>query len=83
MNRIVIRADGKNEVVNVGKGWQDWNRAINANLGCIVMLPDGSQLWCDDEALCKGEPVRNSTASFMTGQDIYGDAILFNRGDIQ
>ena len=29
MNRIVIRADGKNEVVNVGKGWQDWNRAIN------------------------------------------------------
>ncbi len=57
--------------------------AINAHTGCIVPLSDGSELWCDEEALCKNNPVRNAMASLLAKQDIYGDVILFKKGDIK
>ncbi len=83
MNRFIIKAEDGFVKAEVGTGWRDWNNAINAHTGCIVPLSDGSELWCDEEALCKNNPVRNAMASLLAKQDIYGDVILFKKGDIK
>lgn len=92
MIRMILRADGTTETKEVGKGFQTWNEAINAGTGTIVQgrlvnVTKGKveeiELWCDDEALCCNEPVRNFFASVLANQPIYGDVIVFRKGDIK
>lgn len=72
--------------------WQEFNRAIKADTGAVVRsrglteaLGDTGRrmfavetvdLWVDDEALLKPEPVPNVLASCFAGQMIHGDALV-------
>ena len=38
----------------------------------------GMSLWCDEEALCKGDPELNLRASCLAGRRIYGNALLIS-----
>ena len=67
----------------VGEGFESWNAAIGAEIGSIVVCPDGSEMWCDEEGLCKGIPVLNLVATMIAGQPIVGYVILFRKGDIK
>lgn len=92
MIRQVLRADGTAEKIEVGNGFETWNKAIRAHTGTIVEgiinnttkgTLDRVELWCDDEALCVAEPVYNFFASLIARQPIFGDVILFRKGDIK
>jgi hypothetical protein len=68
----------------VGEGYQNWNDAIGARMGELVVSPDGSiELWCDEEGLCRNEPQLNRAASMLVGRQIVGDVIVFFPGDIK
>jgi hypothetical protein len=87
MIRKLIRTDGTMEDTEVGNGFADWNKAIGARVGEIVPTDHGKELWCDEEALCVGEPEINTVASALVshlrmGQPIFGDVIVFEEGDI-
>lgn len=93
MIRTILRADGRVEKKEVGKGFRKWNAAIGASYGTIVQGQivntekgsiDQVELWCDEEALCKADPVQNFYATVIAGQGqvIFGDVIIFLPGDI-
>lgn len=84
MKRQVLRADGTNEEIEVGDGWESWNETINARTGTLVVSPDRTvELWCDDEGLLVSEPVQNMVASLLVRQPIVGDVIVFFPGDVK
>lgn len=84
MNRRVLRVDGRDNFEEVGEGYESWNKAIDARVGQLVVCPGGKvELWCDEEGLCKGEPILNFTASIMARQHIVGDVIVFRKGDVK
>ena len=83
MKRRVLRIDGRDDIEEVGNGYKDWNRAIGAGIGELVVCPGGVlELWCDEEGLYNS-PVLNFTATALAGRRIVGDVILFKRGDVQ
>lgn len=84
MKRRVLRIDGRDNIEEVGNGYKDWNRAIGAGIGELVVCTGGTlELWCDEEGLCKADPVLNFMASALAGRQIVGDVIIFRRGDVQ
>lgn len=84
MKRKVLRIDGRDATEEVGDGYQAWNRSIGADSGELVVCPHGGlELWCDEEGLCKGDPVVNFMASALAGRTIVGDVIVFKRGDVK
>ena len=84
MKRTVLRVDGRDETEEVGDGWQEWNEAIGARTGELVVSPDGSvELWCDEEGLCKADPIVNLSASMLVRRPIVGDVIVFFPGDVK
>lgn len=71
------------ENIEVGDGWQDWNKAIGARTGELVRSPDGSlELWCDEEGLMREDARVNRLASLLVMRPIVGDAIVFYPGDV-
>lgn len=87
MKRKILRADEQGDHykdIEVGDGWKDWNKAIGAHTGTIVVSPDRTvELWCDDEGLMVDEPQFNMAATLVVGQQIVGDVIVFLPGDIK
>ncbi len=84
MKRRVLRVDGRDDLEEVGEGFESWNKAIGAGIGELVVTPDRSlELWCDEEGLCIGRPILNMTASILAGRQIVGDVIVFRPGDIK
>lgn len=86
MKRVVLRAGllnaRANDLVEVGDGYETWNKAIGATCGEIVKCRNGHQeLWVNENGLAE-ECELNQQASFLTGLPIVGDAILFEKGDI-
>lgn len=69
-------------MVEVGEGFEAWNKAIRAQWGELVVCPDGHELWCDEEGLLRNRPY-NAAASVVAGRPIVGDAILFDPGDVR
>jgi hypothetical protein len=53
-------------------------------IGCSIVQPmpvpgkmvKDAALWCDEEALCKADPVFNARASILVRYPIFGDTIL-------
>jgi hypothetical protein len=86
MKRQLIRADGTTEIIEVGNGFESWNKAIGARMGEIVYLNDGRELWMDEEGRMVSEPVINEAATDLAaashGYPMVGDAIIFEAGDI-
>ena len=84
MVRDVIRADGRVEKIEVGNGFETWNKVIGASCGTIVSAPGATlELWCDDNGLLAPEPRLNLQASILACQQIVGDVIVFKPGDIK
>ena len=84
MKRTILRIDGRDNIEEVGNGWEDWNEAIGARVGEVVVSSDGNiELWCDEEGLCRNDATVNLTASLLVKRTIVGDAIIFYPGDIQ
>ena len=83
MKRRILRADGTTERIEVGNGYKDWNAAIGARIGELVVSPDGSlEFWCDEEDGNREEPALNIAASMLVRRQIVGDVIAFFPGDI-
>jgi len=85
MKRQIIRTDGTTETIEVGNGYQDWNRAIDASMGQIIYLDDGRELWMDEEGRLVGKPVNEAATDLAMsryGYPMVGDAIIFEPGDI-
>lgn len=82
MVRLVLRANGNQEEIEVGEGFESWNKIIGANIGEIVYCPNSNiELWVDEEGLLKkSQP--NLKATLLSGVHIVGDAIMFQVGDI-
>jgi hypothetical protein len=84
MKRTVLRVDGRDNMEDVGDDYKAWNKAIGADWGELVVSPDRSiELWCDEEGLCKGEPIVNVMASLLVKRPIVGDVIVFYPGDVK
>jgi hypothetical protein len=83
MQRQIIHPNGKTEKLEVGNGFETWNRAIGADIGELVRTPHKFELWCDEEALCKADPQINYKASLLAGQPIVGSVIVFEPGDVK
>lgn len=87
MERKVIRADGTSETIDVGEGYESWNKVIGARMGEIVYLSDGRELWMDEDGRTVSEPVVNEEATALAwdryGYAMVGDAIIFEAGDIK
>ena len=84
MERTIIRTDGTQDIVEVGDGFEAWNKAIGARTGEIVASPCGQvELWCDEEGLFTNEPQLNRAASLLTMRPIVGNVIMFYPGDIK
>ena len=84
MRRIVLRANGDQQEMEVGDHYDDWNKIINANIGEIVNCPSSNlQLWVDEEGLLKKDPKPNYKATLLSGVQIVGDAIAFQYGDLK
>lgn len=85
MIRPVLRAiagESHTEMLEVGDGFETWNKAIGATCGEIVPCKNGRQeLWCNENGLAE-ECALNQYASFIAGRHIVGDVILFEKGDI-
>lgn len=56
----------------------DMYAALNCDLVEVVQAAFFPQiaLWCDEEALCKGEPELNLRASILAGRSIYGPVLV-------
>jgi hypothetical protein len=87
MHKMILRADGRVETVDVGDGFRTWNAAINARMGQIVpgyIVGQGEvELWCDEEGLLVDKPTQNLYATLIARQPIVGDVIVFKPGDIK
>ena len=84
MKRRVLRVDGRDNIEEVGDGYQNWNKSIGADIGELVVCPLGEiELWCDEEGLWARQPIINLTASMMAGRQIVGDVIVFRSGDVK
>jgi len=85
MKRQIIRTDGTTEIIEVGNGFEDWNKAIGARTGEIVYLDDGRELWMDEEGRCTGRDINEAATDLAMsryGYPMVGDAIIFEPGDI-
>lgn len=88
MLRPIIGTDFSIENREVGDNFATWNEAIGARTGTIVPVYNAEgqlkqELWCDDEALLVNEPQHNVLASKLAGQDLFGNVIVFEPGDIK
>lgn len=56
----------------------DMYAALNCDLVEVVQAHAFPQvaLWCDEEALCKGDPELNMRASVLAGRPIYGPVLV-------
>lgn len=84
MKRRVLRVDGRDNFEEVGDGFQEWNDAIGASIGELVVCPGGRvELWCDEEGLFVSEPILNVMASLLARRQIVGNVIIFQKGDVK
>lgn len=84
MKRLVLRASGSQEEIEVGNDYREWNRTIGAGMGEIVNCKNSNlQLWVDEEGTLKKNPTPNLKAVLLCGREIVGDVIVFKRGDIK
>lgn len=66
-----------------GMTLKDMYRELNCDLVQVVLSPafQGMALWCDEEALLKGEAELNLRASILAGQPIFGPVLVVSENE--